>query len=122
MKKFEITIRVLEGKLIRDFSSLLYKMSTYVTIHLEKGNQSYKTQSLTGKNPKWNEKFEFRCTEKGDIVDISIWLKYLLQADEKIGTLNLKMSMVEPYNTTDWFIICDDKQEQIGSILLNINS
>lgn len=45
-----------------------------------------------------------------------------MQADLKKGSTNLKLSMVNSYNTTDWFIVSDDKDEQIGSILLNITS
>ncbi len=45
-----------------------------------------------------------------------------MQADVKKGSTNLKLSMVNSYNTTDWFIVSDDKDEQIGSILLNITS
>ena len=122
-RNFEITIRVLEGKLLKDTSTMLFQMKTYVTIDLEKAEKQFKTQAQAGgKAPKWNEKFEFICTEKGEKINIAIWEKNLMQSDLKKGSTNLQLSMVNSYNTTDWFIVADDKQEQIGSILLNITS
>ncbi len=45
VRRFEITIRVLEGKLLKDTSTMLFQMKTYVTIDLEKSQNQLKTQA-----------------------------------------------------------------------------
>ena len=63
-----MTLRLLEGKIIRDYSTTFFKMSTYLTVELKKGKQLFKTALLPTKNPKWNESFKFEVNNIGDVV------------------------------------------------------
>eukprot|EP00347_Sterkiella_histriomuscorum_P022202 403331316 len=122
-KNYEVTLRLLEGKIIRDYSKLVFTMSTYLTVNLKKGKENFKTQRQEGKNPKWNESFKFEVSNIGDVAEVTLYNKLTsLHSEEKLGFLVLSLENLENYNTTDWFILYDDKTQQVGSVLINLTS
>ena len=42
LSKFKLTLRLLEAKIIRDYSKLFLKMSTYIAVKVEKKKDSKK--------------------------------------------------------------------------------
>lgn len=59
---------------------------------------------------------------KGGFVNLILYSKFLIQKDEKLGSTEIHLGSLENYNMTEWYILGDEKNKTIGSILLSISS
>ncbi|KAL5576358.1 hypothetical protein UlMin_018057 [Ulmus minor] len=83
-----LKVEIVQGKrlVIRDFKS----SDPYVVVKL--GNQTSKTKVINScLNPVWNEEMTFSLTEPLGVLNLEVFDKDLLKADDKMGRAHLNL-------------------------------
>lgn len=95
-------------------------MSVHCAINFK--DEVVKTNSQSGQNPKWNESFTFdNIDDKSKYqIEFTVYHKPLFLSEEKIGKTVFLLHKVSQYNYTDWFILKNEKEDVVGSILICI--
>ena len=112
-----LTLRVKEGKLIRD-TEMLGSMSPYITITYK--GQKYKTKvhDAGGKKPKWKDEFQLEVTSVTDEIILRCWDQDLTSSDA-VGFTKVKLSsLMINCGIEDWFTIMFENKPA-GDILLS---
>lgn len=81
-----------------------------------------RTSNQNGQNPKWNENFTFDITDDRQKyqIEFTVYHKPLFLSEEKVGKTVFLLHKLSQYNYTDWFILKNEKEDVIGSILICI--
>lgn len=116
-----LTVTVLKARLTHDTESF-GKMDPYVRIQIGKAEQKTVVKQDAGKNPEWNETFEFGA-RNGELLDVSIWDKEDVTKDDFVGGTKIMVDeSVMKVKEAKWYPIFfgDKKQERGGEVLLEI--
>ena len=119
-KQGNITICVKQANLIHD-TELMGKMDPYVVIKMGKIEQATTVKDEAGKQPKWNETFEFSA-KNGDRMEIAVWDKETTISDDLVGTTEyiINTDLLQTKQILCLPIFFGKKNENGGEVLLEM--
>ena len=104
MNKGILTVKVKEGKLIRD-TEYMGTMDPYCTITFKEQKYKTKVNDNGGKTPKWTDEFQLQVTDPTEELMLRCWDQDLTKSDA-IGYCKIKCSsLMFNRGVHDWFTI-----------------
>ena len=108
-----LKINIVKACLCRD-TSLIMKMSPFVTIQYKGNKQKTPISKGGGKSPEWNYEFELPIEDVHDNLELRVW-----SANSPIGFVFIKISgLVLNGGMSDWYTIWFD-QKRAGEVLIS---